>query len=180
MVAQVLASREIEGITVHAVRGDITELEVDAIVNAANDHLWMGSGVAGAIKRRGGTSIEREAVSQGPVSVGTAVATTAGDLPATHVIHAAVMGQDLRTDLSKVAATTRAVLDMAEGMATASLAMPLLGTGVGGLDLDEVAITMAGVVVEAAREGRVKGMEVTLVGYDEDAASAILRAVESL
>ncbi len=180
MVAQVLVSREIEGITVHAVRGDITELEVDAIVNAANDHLWMGSGVAGAIKRRGGTSIEREAVSQGPVPVGTAVVTTAGDLPAGHVIHAAVMGQDLRTDLAKVAATTRAVLDIAKGMAMTSLAMPLLGTGVGGLDLDEVATTMAGVLVEAARGGRVKGLEVTLVGYDDEAGYAVLHAVESL
>ncbi|NIP35524.1 MAG: Appr-1-p processing protein [Thermoplasmata archaeon] len=140
----------------------------------------MGSGVAGAIKRRGGSSIEREAVSKGPVPVGTAVVTSAGDLPARHVIHGAVMGQDLRTDLSIVAETTRSVLDLAKGMAITSLAMPLLGTGVGGLALGEVATTMAGVVSEVASEGRGRGLEVSLVGYDEAASAAILRAVGSL
>ena len=73
------------------VEGDIAALEVDAVANAANDHLWMGAGVAGALKRAGGDEIEREAVAQGPVSLGTAVATGAGRLMATHVLHAAVM-----------------------------------------------------------------------------------------
>ena len=77
------------------VDGDITQLEVDAIANAANDHLWMGAGVAGAIKRSGGAEIEREAVAKGPIEVGDAVVTGAGALPARWVIHGAVMGQDL-------------------------------------------------------------------------------------
>src|SRR5262249_61246958 len=76
-------------------RGDITEYEVDAIVNAANNHLWMGAGVAGAIKRKGGTIIEEDAVRQGPIEVGEGGVTTAGNLPASYVNHAAVMGQDL-------------------------------------------------------------------------------------
>ena len=63
------------------VDGDIAALEVDAVANAANNHLWMGSGVAGALKRAGGEEIEREAVAKGPIAVGDAVATGAGRLP---------------------------------------------------------------------------------------------------
>src|ERR1051325_11465958 len=80
------------------VEGDIAALEVDAVANAANDHLWMGAGVAGALKRAGGEEIEREAVAKGPVPLGTAVATSAGRLRAKHVLHGAVMGQDLHTN----------------------------------------------------------------------------------
>ena len=79
-------------------QGDITAVEADAIVNAANNRLWMGGGVAGAIKRKGGKSIEDEAVRLGPIPIGEAVATTAGNLNAKYVIHAAGMGTDLRTD----------------------------------------------------------------------------------
>src|SRR5438128_7903252 len=92
------------------VEGDITQLDVDAIGNAANDHLWMGAGVAGAIKRAGGEAIEREAVAKGPIPVGSAVATGAGRLHARHVIHGAVMGQDLRTSAELIGQTTRACL----------------------------------------------------------------------
>src|ERR671934_965667 len=87
--------------------GDITALDVDAIASAANNRLWMGAGVAGAIKRVGGEEIEREAVAQGPIEVGDAVATGAGRLKARHVIHGAVMGQDLRTNGELVRRTTR-------------------------------------------------------------------------
>ncbi len=180
MSADILLTWQVAGVTVEVVQGDITDLAVDAIINAANDHLWMGSGVAGAIKRRGGVSIEREAVSKGPVPVGSAIATEAGELRAKHVIHAAVMGQDLRTDLSTVAATTRSVLDLAETMSLGSVAMPLLGTGVGGLDLGRVATTMAREVAVVASEGRCTGMRVLLVAYDEDAAMKVRRAVEDL
>src|SRR5512146_2544497 len=78
--------------SVVAVNGDIAEVATEAIVNAANNDLWMGSGVAGAIKRAGGEEIEREAISKGPISVGEAVATGAGRLPNRVVIHAAAMG----------------------------------------------------------------------------------------
>src|SRR2546428_8215544 len=77
-------------------RGDITDWEVDAIVNAANSALAMGAGVAGAIKRKGGVIIEEDAMRQGPIEVGEAVLTTAGNLPATHVIHAAALGPALK------------------------------------------------------------------------------------
>src|SRR5882672_2678215 len=98
-------------IAITVVEGDITRLEVDAVVNAANDHLWMGAGVAGAIKRAGGEEIEREAVAKGPIAVSDAVATGAGRLPARWVIHAAVMGQDLRTSADTIASATRRTLE---------------------------------------------------------------------
>src|SRR5256712_10290967 len=110
-------------------RGDITDWEVDAIVNAANLTLAMGTGVAGAIKRKGGVIIEEEAMRQRPVEVGEAVLTTRGNLAATHVIHAAVMGPDLKTSAEKSAATTRAVLALAAKRRITSLALPALGTG---------------------------------------------------
>jgi O-acetyl-ADP-ribose deacetylase (regulator of RNase III) len=128
------------------VEGDITELEVDAIANAANNALWMGSGVAGAIKRAGGGEIEREAVALGPIEVGDAVATSAGRLPANHVIHGAVMGQDLRTNDELVRTTTQRCLGLAEELGCRSLALPAFGTGVGGFPLDECARIMVAAV----------------------------------
>jgi O-acetyl-ADP-ribose deacetylase (regulator of RNase III) len=122
--------------------GDIAALEVDAIANAANDRLWMGSGVAGAIKRAGGEEIEREAMQQGPIEVGEAVATGAGRLPARWVIHGAVMGQDLRTDADCVRRTTESCLSLADDLGAESLALPAFGTGVGGFPLDECARIM--------------------------------------
>ena len=112
-------------------RGDITEFEVDAIVNAANNHLWMGTGVAGAIKRKGGTIIEEDAVRQGPIKVGEVVVTTAGNLPASYVIHAAVMGQDLASSPEIVRRATLAALRRAEEMRLSSVAFPAFATGVG-------------------------------------------------
>jgi len=126
------------------VEGDIAALEVDAVANAANDHLWMGAGVAGALKRAGGDEIEREAVALGPVEVGTAVATGAGSLPAQYVIHGAVMGQDLRTSADLVRRTTKSCLELADELGVGSLALPAFGTGVGGFPLEECAEIMVG------------------------------------
>ena len=137
------------------VEGDITTLEVDAIANAANDHLWMGAGVAGAIKRGGGEEIEREAVAKGPIEVGDAVATGAGRLKAKHVIHGAVMGQDLRTSAALVERTTRRCLEVADGLGARSLALPAFGTGVGGFPLGDCARIM----VAAARAHEPRTLE---------------------
>ncbi len=128
------------------VDGDIAALEVDAVANAANDHLWMGAGVAGALKRAGGEEIEREAIAKGPIPIGDAVATGAGRLPARWVIHGAVMGQDLRTNADLVEMTTRSVLRVADDLGAESLALPAFGTGVGGFPLDECARLMVGAV----------------------------------
>lgn len=122
--------------------GDITQSDVDAIVNAANNHLWMGGGVAGAIKRAGGADIQTEAVAKGPISIGEAVATTAGALKAQYVIHGAVMGQDLRTDSEKIAQATANCLKRADELNITSIAFPAFGTGVGGFPVAEAAQVM--------------------------------------
>jgi len=124
------------------VDGDIAALEVDAIAKAANDRLWMGAGVAGALKRAGGDEIEREAVAKGPIGLGEAVATGAGRLEAKHVLHGAVMGQDLRTSAELVRRTTKSCLELADELGARSLALPAFGTGVGGFPLEECAQIM--------------------------------------
>jgi len=128
------------------VDGDITQLEVDAIANAANDRLWMGAGVAGAIRRAGGDEIEDEAVALGPIKVGDAVATGAGRLPARYVIHGAVMGQDLQTNGKLIGRTTLRCLEVADELGLESVALPAFGTGVGGFSLDECARIMVDAV----------------------------------
>jgi O-acetyl-ADP-ribose deacetylase (regulator of RNase III) len=127
---------------IEIVEGDITQLPVDAIANAANNHLWMGAGVAGAIKRAGGEEIEREAVAKGPIALGDAVVTGAGRLTAKWVVHGAVMGQDLRTDGELVRKTTARCLEVAEEAGARSLALPAFGTGVGGFPLEDCARIM--------------------------------------
>ena len=133
-------------ITIEVVEGDITAQTTDAIVNAANDHLWMGAGVAGAIKTRGGSEIEEEAMAQGPVEPGACVITSAGRLPAKHVIHAAVMGQDLRTSPALIERATLNALTLADAHHLTSVALPAFGTGVGGFPIDECARIMIGAV----------------------------------
>jgi len=123
-------------------QGDITQLELDALVNAANNRLWMGSGVAGALKRAGGKEIEAEAVKKGPIPIGEAVATGAGKLKARYVIHAAVMGQDLKTDAEKIRQATKNSLLRADELGIKSVAFPAFGTGVGGFPLGECARIM--------------------------------------
>ena len=138
--------------TIEVVQGDITEQDVDAIVNAANNKLWMGVGVAGAIVRRGGREIEADAIRQGPIGIGESVITGAGALFARHVIHAAAMGQDLRTDRDKIRRATESALALAEERGLNSIAFPALGTGVGGFPLDECAAVMVAVVRDRAHD----------------------------
>lgn len=152
-------------------RGDITEEEVDAIVNAANNHFWMGGGVAGAIKRKGGVEIEREAVKKGPVKVGECIFTTAGKLKAKWVIHAAVMGQDLKTDGEKIAMATRNSLLMAEKLNAKSIAFPALGTGVGGFDYGECAEIMLKEVMKIEQKSL---KTIVFVLYSQEAFEAFL------
>lgn len=138
--------KSVSGVKISVVQGDITEAAVDAIVNAANDHLWMGAGVAGAIKRRGGKEIEHEAMRQAPIPIGEAVVTSAGNLKARYVIHAAVMGQDLTTNAEYVKNATLNSLKRAEELKIQSIAFPALGTGVGGFPTEKCAQIMLGQV----------------------------------
>jgi O-acetyl-ADP-ribose deacetylase (regulator of RNase III) len=157
------------------VEGDIAALDADAIANAANNQLRMGAGVAGAIKRAGGEEIEREAVALGPIEVGDAIATGAGRLKARHVIHGAVMGQDLRTDANLVARTTRRCLEVADELGSRSLALPAFGTGVGGFPLGECARIMVG----EARAFEPASLErVIFAVYGAEAATAFQAALD--
>lgn len=133
-------------IKIEVVEGDITEADTEAIVNAANNHLWMGSGVAGAIKRKGGAEIEKDAMSKGPIEVGQAVESVAGKLPYKYIIHAAGMGQDLRTDEKIVYEVTRNSLLLADRLGLKSVAFPSIGTGVGGFPVEKCAKKMIGAV----------------------------------
>jgi O-acetyl-ADP-ribose deacetylase len=156
--------------------GDIAQCAVDAVANAANDHLWMGAGVAGALKRAGGDEIEREAVAKGPIQPGDAVATAAGRLPASHVVHAAVMGQDLATSAELIERATRRTLEVADELGAESLALPAFGTGVGGFPLDECAELMVG----AVRSYRPRTLNrVVFAVYGEEAELAFRAAVGS-
>ncbi|MFH1699303.1 MAG: macro domain-containing protein [Candidatus Zixiibacteriota bacterium] len=148
---------------------DITEAKTDAIVNAANNHLWMGSGVAGAIKRLGGQIIEDEAVALGPIEIGEAVATTAGDLPHTYVIHAAGMGQDLKTSEDFVLEATLSSLYVADDLNLSSIAIPAIGTGIGGLSLEICARAMHKALDEFADDAE-SIEEVHFVLFDKSAA----------
>ena len=153
-------------------RGDITEAEVDAIVNAANSELWMGTGVAGAIKRRGGTVIEEDAVRQGPIEVGEAVLTVAGNLNATHVIHAAAMGPDLKATPDNIAKAVKATLEIADKHRLESIAFPALGTGVGAVPPAQSAEAMLTTLAAHLKGGKSSLQKVVFVLYQDEASKA--------
>jgi O-acetyl-ADP-ribose deacetylase len=151
--------------------GDICDLEVDAIVSPASTSLWMATGVAGAIKRRGGEAIEFAAVRQGPVSQGDAIVTGAGALAARWVIHAVSLDRARRTDASAIDRAVRNAFARARELGAETLAIPALGTGVGGFPLAEAArVTVAAVRAELDRSPRVTRVTFALRGaapYEE-------------
>jgi O-acetyl-ADP-ribose deacetylase (regulator of RNase III) len=151
------------------VEGDITELDVDALANAANNELWMGAGVAGAIKRVGGAQIEQEAVAQAPIAVGQAIATGAGNLKAKHVVHAAVMGQDLQTSAELISQATRRTLEVADDLGAHTLAMPAFGTGVGGFPIERCAELMV-TEARAFEPESLKRVVFAVFGHDAELA----------
>ena len=128
--------------------GDVCDLEVDAIVNAANLTLWMSTGVAGAIKRAGGDEIEYAAIRQAPVPLGGAIVTPAGSLAARAVIHAVSLDRDRRTNGEIIDKAVRSAMARARDIRAVSVAFPAMGTGVGGFPLEEA----ARVTVKAVRE----------------------------
>jgi O-acetyl-ADP-ribose deacetylase (regulator of RNase III) len=125
---------------------DVTTLEVDAVANAANTELRHGGGVAAAIARAAGPELVRESRERAPIGLGEAVETTAGQLPARWVIHAATMELGGPTSAEIVERATEATLARADELGCRSLALVAFGTGVGGFPLDEAARIMVGVV----------------------------------
>ena len=118
---------------------DITELEVEAIANAANTRLAHGGGVAGAISRAGGPEVQRESDEAAPIALGEAVATTAGGMPSRWVIHAATMELGGPTSAEIIREATASTLRLADELGARSLALVAFGTGVGGFPLDQAA-----------------------------------------
>ncbi len=148
--------------------GDIAEQQVDAIVNAANSDLILGTGVAGAIRSKGGPSIQQECDEIGPIAVGGAVLTGAGALAATHVIHAAGMPPGGRADEASVRSCLRASFDLAGDRGLRTIAVPAIGAGVGGFGLQRC----AEVSLEEARrhlDGETSLEEIRFVLYGEPA-----------
>lgn len=124
-------------------QGDITEMDVDAIVNAANNDLILGAGVAGAIHRKGGESIQEECNAIGSIPVGYAAITSGGKLKARYVIHAASMGLGgVRTTSKTLRTSTAHSLRLAAERKLKTIAFPAVGTGVSGFPMDECAQIM--------------------------------------
>jgi O-acetyl-ADP-ribose deacetylase (regulator of RNase III) len=151
-------------------QGDITTYDGDAIVNAANNQLRLGAGVAGAIRRAGGPTIQQECDRHGPIRVGEAAITGAGDLPARWVIHAAAMG-DEPVSARSIRESTLASLRLARQHGARRVAFPVLGTGVGGFDFREAAELMRDAVRESPDTAALD--EIAFFGFLADQAKTL-------
>ena len=155
------------------IAADVTKLDVDAIANAANTQLAHGGGVAGAISRAGGPEVQRESDEKAPIGLGEAVETTAGDMPARWVIHAATMELGGPTSAEIIERATRSTLAKAEELGARSLALVAFGTGVGGFPLEEA----AGLMVGVAREHRGSLERIVFAVHGEEAERAFRGAL---
>ena len=173
-----MAEFKIGDCLITVVPGDITQCHAEAIVNPANSRLIMGGGVAGAIMRAGGPTIEKEAIQNAPIRVGEAVATNAGKLLARYVIHAPTMPLPaMSTDLKSVEKATTAALKVAKDLRLSSIAVPGMGTGVGGVNVTEAAHTMVGAIRQHLSEGTTL-MHVFLVSTDQALIDAFDSALQ--
>ncbi len=165
---------------IEVVRGDITKLDVEAIVNPANSLMIMGGGVAGAIRRAGGEEIEVEAREKAPVPIGEAVVTGAGRLKCKYVIHSPTMEYPaMKTTADKVESAVRAALQACLREGIKEVAFPGMGTGVGGLDPQVAADIMVNEIVAfIKRKDQLR--RVLLVGYDKTMYEAFLNAVSRM
>lgn len=169
---------QIKGCEIEIIRGDMTTLKVDAIVNAANNVLQMGGGVAGVIRERGGAQIEHEAMAQGPIAIGAAVTTKAGRLPCRYIIHAATMGMDFQTDEHKIRAAAASALAAADQFQISSVAFPALGCGVGRFPLIGAAKIMAQEILKFAKEQKQTSVKkIILCLYDKKAYDVFCQTV---
>lgn len=176
----ILNKIEFHGIIISVMKGDITQLNVDAIVNPANTLLLMGGGVAGAIKRVGGNIIEEEAVKKGPIPIGEAIATTAGGLKAKYVIHAPTMEAPAQiTNAENVYSATKAALKCAKELRIQSIAIPGMGTGVGRVKPKDAAES----IVKAIKEHIHLGTElksIILIDINDEMVKSFQEAIKEL
>jgi O-acetyl-ADP-ribose deacetylase (regulator of RNase III) len=152
-------------------QGDLTEAAVDAIVNAANNDLILGGGVAGAIRTKGGPSIQAECDRIGPVPLGEAAITGGGRLPAKHVIHAASMRLGGRATEQSLRQATRNSFLRASENGLRTIAFPAIGTGIAGFPLDLCAAVMLAEVRDHLC-GATSVERVEFVLFDKDALKA--------
>ncbi len=150
------------------VKGDITDMAVDAVVNAANTDLILGAGVAGAIRRKGGPRVSEECERIGPVSLGEAAVTTGGNLKAFYVIHAASMKLGGKTTADSLQRATHNTLQRSEEKAFKSIAFPAIGTGIAGFPLRECARIMIQETLSHLQR-RTSLEKIYFVLYDEEA-----------
>jgi O-acetyl-ADP-ribose deacetylase (regulator of RNase III) len=149
-------------------QGDLTEVAADAIVNAANNDLLLGGGVAGAIRRKGGEEIQRECSEIGSIPVGAAAITTGGKLKARYVIHAASMELGGRTTASALRNSTVHCLRIAANKGLKTIAFPAVGTGIAGFPLRDCAEIMLYVIAEHLKKPT-SLEKIYFVLYDEPA-----------
>jgi len=157
-------------------QADITELDVDAIANAANTELRHGGGVAGAISRAGGPEVQRESYERAPIGLGEAIATGAGEMPSRWVIHAATMELGGPTSAEVIRKATVSTLEAAADLGAKSLALVAFGTGVGGFPIDEA----AAIEVEEVERHLAGGSELELIVFAVRDAKAALAFQEAL
>lgn len=160
---------QVNAVTIELLQGDITDLATDAVVNAANSSLLLGAGVAGAIARKGGPSIQVECSQIGYCEVGEAVITGAGNLPARYVIHAVGPHMSESNARGKLASATRSVLALAERHQIESLALPAISTGVFGYPLEGCAQVMLQVIINYTFEDLLYLRRVIVCLYDAHA-----------
>lgn len=141
-----------EPIEIDVWQGEIAELEVDAVVVAATESLFMTAGAATSVKRRAGAEVERAAVEQGPIPPGTAVATSGGELPAPYVIHAVAVGHDRIADARTLESAVRAALAFAVPLQLRRIAVAPLGIEHGAFAPDEAATVLVPTIIDAARD----------------------------
>jgi O-acetyl-ADP-ribose deacetylase (regulator of RNase III) len=139
-----------EPIEIDVWQGEIAELEVDALVIAANESLFMTAGAAASVKRYAGDEVESAAVEQGPILPGTAIVTAGGALPAPYVIHAVAVGHDRVADPALVAQAVRAAFAFAEPLQLKRVAIAPLGVETGAFTADEVAAILIPAIIAAA------------------------------
>jgi O-acetyl-ADP-ribose deacetylase len=164
-------------LTIDILQADLTEQDVDAIVNAANNDLILGGGVAGAIARRGGPAIQAECHAIGPIELGGAAITGGGQLKARFVVHAASMRLGGRTSAESLRSSTRRSLELASGRGLRSIAFPAVGTGIAHFPLDDCAVIMLEEVARHAAQGS-SLKEVRFVLFGDEAEATFRREAE--
>ena len=169
-----------ERVDIDVWQGEIAELEVDAVVVAASESLFMTAGAATGVKQRAGAEVERAAVEHGPIGPGMAVATYGGDLPAPYVIHAVAVGHDRIADPATLEAAIRSALGFAEPLQLRRIAIALLGIEHGVFTAVEAAAVLVPAVIDAARSTPVESVVLAASRASEvKALSDALRAARA-